>query len=245
METTVRRIVPYSLKITTVGVFAAITLVLMIVPLPSIGYINLSAVMETIGGTIGSVLLLGALGVVLGSVIWNFVSPNALFLQLGFLPMAAGALSIGLLVQKKWIPVVIFGLIVFALFFLSPGGAEVPLWTVSDKLVSVFLAIPAAILAGKAFGKKLNIKWLIVAIFLISFVGLQIDGMVGNTLFGWYGYSAVGMSASDVAPMFTVGFYVSIIERIVVALVSTGITVPIVIAMDKNPKTRWMIQRNE
>lgn len=235
--------IPKTLKTTMIGVFAALTIVLALAPLPSIGYVNLTAVVETIGALVGSTGFLGALGVTVGGLIYNLYKPSSLFLQAGFLTMAAGAIFMALLMYRKHSLALFLATVLLALFFVAPGNAHVPLWALWDKYLAVLLIIPAIILVKKTFQKEINIKYLFPTVLLVSFVGLEVDAMMGNLLFGLYSYSLLGMTAEAVGDLYIPFALAAAWERLIVALISTLITVPLIIAVDKNPKIRWLIHR--
>ncbi|MCK5040370.1 MAG: hypothetical protein KAR87_05365 [Candidatus Aenigmarchaeota archaeon] len=235
--------IPKTLAITMIGVFAAITIVLALAPLPNIGFVNLTAVIETIAATAGSTGFLGAFGVTMGSFIYNMYKPSSLFLQAGFLTMASGAFFITMLMYRKALISAMYGLILLGLFFLAPGNIHVPMWALWDKYIAILLVIPAVSLVRKTFCEELNTKYLFPTIFLISFIGLEIDAMMGNLMFGLYGYNILGMTAKAVGDMYIPFAFAAAWERIIVAFISTLVTVPLVIAIDKNPKLRWLIHR--
>jgi hypothetical protein len=236
---------PKSLKLTMIGVFAALTIILSIVPLPSIGPINLVAILETLAGIVGSTLLLGAIGVTLGAIVYNIWKPSFFFLYFGFLTMATGVFSIALLMRRKGYLVLVLGAALLGLFLIAPGAAEVPLWTIWDNMLGVVLAVPSVLLVKKAFKPKLDKRWLFPAILLISFVGLEIDALMGNVLFTWFGYDLLGMSISDMTGAYTAVAFISVFERLAMAIISTIVCVPVVIAIDSNPRIRWLIRRDD
>ena len=237
------RNIPETLKITMIGVFAALTITLSIVPLPSIGYVNLVAVLETLGAVVGSTGMLGGIGVAVGALIYNIYRPSDLFLYGGFLTMASGAISTALLMHRKHKTTIIFAALLLVLFFIAPGNIYVPVWALWDKYVAVLLIIPAIALVKKTFKKELNKKTLFPTILLLSFIGLEIDAMMGNLLFGLYAYSLLGLTAEQVADLYIPFAIAAAWERLIVAAIATFISAPLVLAVDANPKIRWLIYR--
>ena len=234
--------IPETLKLTTIGVFAALTLILNIFPLPSIGYVNLSAVMETIAAIVASAGFLGGIGVTVGSLVYNLYRPSTLFLHAGFLTMASGAISIALMMYRRY-ETIILAITLLGLFFIAPGDVYVPIWALWDKYLAVILIFPAISLVKKTFKKEINKKYLFFTVFLVSFIGLEIDAMMGNLLFGLYGYSILGLTPNQVADLYIPFAIMAAWERVIVAFISTLITVPLVIAVDSNPRIRWLIYR--
>jgi len=234
--------VPESLKLTIIGVFAALTIILDIVPLPSVGYVNLAAVIETIAAIVASTGILGGIGVTVGSLIYSLYHPSELFLYGGFLTMASGAISIALMMYRRY-EITILAVILLVLFFIAPGDVYVPIWALWDKYLALILIFPAVYLVKKTFKKELNKKYLLFTVFLLSFVGLEMDAMMGNLLFGLYGYSLLGLTPKGVADLYVPFALVAVWERLIVAFISTLITVPLVIAIDSNPRIRWLIYR--
>ncbi len=235
--------IPETLRITIIGVFAALTIILAIVPLPMVGYVNLAAVIETVGAVVGSTGILGGIGVTIGALIYNLYRPSELFLYGGFLTMASGAISIALMMYRRYKITSIFAIILLGLFFIAPGNIYVPTWALWDKYLALILIFPAIYLVKKTFKKELNKKYLFITVFLLSFVGLEIDAMMGNLLFGLYGYSLLGLTAEQVADLYIPFALAAAWERLIMAFISTLITVPLVIAIDSNPRIRWLIYR--
>lgn len=235
--------IPETLKLTVIGVFAALTIVITLVPLPSIGYVNLAAIIETVAAVVGSTGLLGGIGATVGALIYNLYQPSELFLYGGFLTMASGTISIALMMNRRYRITIIFAVLLLGLFFIAPGNIYVPGWVLWDKYIAVTLIFPAVQLVKKTFKKELNRKYLFITIFLLSFIGLEIDAMMGNLLFGIYGYSLLGMTAEQVADLYIPFAVVAAWERLIVAFISTLITITLVIAIDSNPRIRWLIYR--
>ncbi|MEA1924921.1 MAG: hypothetical protein U9M95_03535 [Candidatus Altiarchaeota archaeon] len=299
--------IPGTLRLTIASVLAALTMVLLIAPLPAIGYVNIAAVMEVIGAVGASTGLLGAIGVSAGALIYNLFRPSEMFLQLGFLPMASGALSIALLMHRKAAATTLLLALLLVLFFQVPGNVYVPLWALWDKFIALLLIYPTVYLIKKSFTSKgvegdvnnrfprlqsitpVVVVGLIVAallirslsldngllgflpqipliyssillalylaatlyllrgvfltILLLSFIGLEIDCMVGNILFGAYGYSIFGMTAQQVADLYIPFAIGAGAERLITALISTYITLPLLVALESNPRLRWLIHR--
>ncbi|GEM_PF-1329709 len=299
--------IPGTLRLTIASVLAALTLVLLIAPLPAIGYVNAAAVMEVVGAVGASTGLLGAIGVSAGALIYNLFRPSEMFLQLGFLPMAAGALSIALLMYRKAAATTLILALLLVLFFQVPGNVYVPFWALWDKYIALLLIFPTVYLIKKFFtGKMLGgvednrfprlqiitpvvlvglivaafmirslsldngllefipqiplihssillmlylaatiyfLKGVFLTILLLSFIGLEIDCMVGNILFGAYGYSIFAMSAQQVADLYIPFAIGAGAERLITALISTYITLPLLFALESNPRLRWLIHR--
>ncbi|MCK4491685.1 MAG: hypothetical protein KAU03_03620, partial [Candidatus Altiarchaeales archaeon] len=76
-----------------------------------------------------------------------------------------------------------------------------------------------------------------------SFIGLEIDAMMGNLLFGLYAYSLLGLTAEQVADLYIPFAIAAAWERLIVAAIATFISAPLVLAVDANPKIRWLIYR--
>jgi len=234
---------PPTLKFTIAAVFAALTLILSIAPLPSIGYVNVVAAMEVIGAIVASTNMLGAAGVSAGAILFNLYKPSELFLQLGFLTMALGSFTITLLmIRRKWIAISL-AVILQILFFIAPGNVFVPAWALWDKFLAILLIYPASVLVDKTFKSEINAKLLFPTVLLLAFIGLEVDAMAGNLLFGVYGYELIGVSAEQVAGMYQPFAFAAAEERLAVALVSAFLTTPLVWAVKANPQISWLIVR--
>ena len=250
--------IPETLKFTVIGVFSAMTLIFSILPLPSIGYTNLAAVMETLGAVLGSTGFLGGLGVAAGALIYGLYRPSEMFLyvldlplgeglpvvlNLGFVPMVVGSISIALMMKRKDKFVFALGLLLTGWFFLAPGNKLVAAWAVWDKYLALALIIPVGLLVKKTFKKDINLKYLPITLFMVSFIGLELDAMTGNVIFG-YTYTNLGLTAEGLASMYVPFALAAAWERIAMAIVSTIVTLPLVYAVDMNPRIRWLIFRD-
>ncbi|RLI90649.1 MAG: hypothetical protein DRO89_05505 [Candidatus Altiarchaeales archaeon] len=156
--------------------------------------------------------------------------------------MASGAISIALMMYRRY-EIIILAITLLGLFFIAPGDVYVPIWTLWDKYLAVILIFPAISLVKKTFKKEINKKYLFFTVFLVSFIGLEMDAMMGNLLFGLYGYSILGLTPNQVADLYIPFAIAAAWERVIVAFISTLITAPLVIAVDSNPRIRWLIYR--
>ncbi len=157
--------------------------------------------------------------------------------------MAVGAIFMALLMYRKHSLALFSAIVLLALFFIAPGNAYVPLWALWDKYLAILLIIPAMIFVKRTFKPEINLRYLFPTVLLVSFVGLEVDAMFGNLLFGLYSYSLLGMTAKAVGDLYIPFALAAFWERLIVAFISALVTVPLVIAVDKNPRIRWLIHR--
>jgi uncharacterized membrane protein len=84
-------------------------------------------------------------------------------------------LMAGLLARARWKPVLaIYGIMLLA-YFIHPYGTALPVWTVLDVLLALFLIYPAARLSHNLSGN--NARSLSIALVLISFTVIVSDSL--------------------------------------------------------------------
>jgi len=93
----------------------------------------------------------------------------------GIIAEPLSVLMAGLLAQAKWKPVIAIYGIMLSAYFIHPFGRELPIWTVLDVLLALFLIYPAAKLSNNLYGT--DVRRLSIALGLISFAIITADSL--------------------------------------------------------------------
>ena len=181
--------------IALLSIFTAIYVVLRIIPtVPMIGGSGSFSLSDVIAPLYGLILgpYLGGLSVIIGSFLAMFGKPPV-FLGLDFLPATVAAVSVGLLMKRKWIPVVGLNLALLLAFLLNPNTSifvTVPLSNITIPLPFAWLHIVALLVLISPIGNK-AVEWVstlasakvAIGIAFLFFIGTMMQHLMGNLLF--------------------------------------------------------------
>ncbi len=224
--------------LTLIAVFAAIDVILAALPA---WWISWASVIKPLHG-----IFLGPLGGMLaafiGGIIGNMIWPHTAVL--GFytwIPGVLGALGAAFMVKRYWkLVFVILGVLIL-MFYLDPIGRTLALWALYDKVIALILIYPTAILVKKMLESGLEWKYLTPTLILISFIGTQIDNIVGNNLFILLRLYELlfGMPVDALLPIYMTGAFVMTAQRIVIAVIAGLIGTPILKFIQKSGTIPW------
>ena len=181
--------------IALLSIFTAIYVVLRIIPtVPMIGGSGSFSLSDVIAPLYGLILgpYLGGLSVIIGSFLAMFGKPPV-FLGLDFLPATVAAVSVGLLMKRKWVPVVGLNLALLLAFLLNPNTSifvTVPLSNITIPLPFAWLHIVALLVLISPIGNK-AVEWVstlasakvAIGIAFLFFIGTMMQHLMGNLLF--------------------------------------------------------------
>jgi predicted membrane protein len=94
----------------------------------------------------------------------------------GVVAEPVAVLMAGLLARARWKPVLAIYGVMLSAYFIHPFGTALPVWTVLDVLLALFLIYPAAKLSQNLSGN--NARSLSMALVLISFTVIVSDSLV-------------------------------------------------------------------
>lgn len=217
-----------SLKISLIGVFAALHVTLYFLPYPL--FRNWAIYLELMEGLILGPWA-GFSAALIGSVVARMIKPDV-FWMFGVFAEPLGVLACGFLGKGWWKPVIGIYSVMLAAYFINPLGRWLPLWAILDILAALILVYPVARIGKNLFGE--NVKRLSLSIALISFVGTATDSLARVFLLIPVGlYTFFGMTQDMVYLTFVEGAVGSYIEDVLVVIVSSLICVPLIIALRK------------
>jgi hypothetical protein len=180
---------------------------------------------------------IGGLSVIIGSLIAFFGKPPV-FMGLDFLPATVAAVSLGLLIKRKWIPVVALNVALLAVFILHPTTSifiNVPLSDMTLPLPFFWLHIVALLALVSPLGRK-AVDWVstptatkaATGIAILFFVGTMMQHLMGNLLFETVMAQPIGGIPVEAYPdIWASIFFVYPIERAALIALGTIVGTPL------------------
>jgi len=173
----------------------------------------------------------GFLAAIIGSSIGRMIKPDD-FWMFGIIAEPISVLTAGLLAKAKWKPVMAMYAVMLAAYFIHPYGTALPLWTILDILLALFIIYPVAKLSKNLFGN--NVKHLPITLVLISFVCIATDSLVRVFLLIPAGLHTLFFPSFDILlGAFIEGASLSYTEDLIAVVVSLIIGVPLLISVSK------------
>jgi hypothetical protein len=173
----------------------------------------------------------GFLAALLGSSIPRIamLDPLSIF---GIVAEPVSVLSVGWLSRGKWKPVLAIYVAMLCAYFLHPFGRELPLWTIIDILVALFIIYPVARLSSFLLSK--NVRRLSIAFVSLAFVCTATDALARIFLLIPVGLQILVFPDFNVLQTVFIGSAISsYIEDVLVVLVSLFAGVPLLVATSK------------
>jgi hypothetical protein len=234
--------------VASIVVFSALYGVIRLVPLgPMIGLSASFSVSDSLAPLYGIILgpFTGGISIIIGTLLGMAMGKAPVFLGLDFLPALVNAVALGLLVKRKWKPVVLLNLVLVMMFLLSPYSlllAEIPMGTGTLAFPFVWLHIVALIvlispLRSKAISwiETLKTAYLPWGLAVVAFIGTMMQHLTGNLVFELtWGAPIGGLTAEGFRGIWTAAFFVYPVERTVLVLVTVLIGVPLVRILKKS-----------
>jgi len=215
-------------NIALIGVFAALHVVLYVM---SFGlWRNWSIYLMPLEGIILGPRA-GLIAALIGSTIARTVRPTDFWI-FGIIAEPLGVVSCGLLVKRQWKPLIIMYVIMLASYFMHPFGRWLPLWTILDILIGLILIYPLAKLFRNI--SEDDAKHLSLFVPLLAFIGTVTDSLTRVFLLIPAGFYILFYMTPEVVYLTFVGGAIdSYIEDILVVIVSSVVTVPILATLRK------------
>jgi len=235
-EISKKQLVPLS------ATFAAVYGVLRLVPIST--WLGLSGrvftATEFVAPLLGIILgpYAGSVASVVGTFLGIALTGRMNFFGLDFVPVMANALVLGFLVQRRrTLSILIYsGLLV--LFFALPSTmhfVSIPLPTGEVVLPFVWLHILAWLILLSPLSKK-SVEWIssaavpraILAACVLTLIGTTAQHLTGTLLFAGMAVPLMGMTPQTLASTWVAVFYVYPVERSMIVLGATTVTLALV-----------------
>jgi uncharacterized membrane protein len=150
----------------------------------------------------------------------------------GVIAEPLSVLMAGLLARARWKPVLAIYAIMLSAYFIDPLGRELPVWTVLDILLALFLIYPAAKLSSNLFGK--DVRRMPIALALISFAVIATDSLTRVFLLVPSGlYTLFFPDFGTLYIIFVKDAIFSYLEDFIAIVVSFLVGVPLLLAVFK------------
>lgn len=221
-----------------VSIFTALYTVLRLIPtMPMIGASGATFSLSDIIAPLYGVILgpyIGGLSIILGTFLAMALGKPVVFMFLDFLPATVGAVALGLLIKRKWAPVVVLNIVLLALFLIHPLTSifvDIPLGSTSFSFPFAWLHIVAFVVLLSPLRRK-AVQWvnklvaakIATGLAILVFIGTMIQHLMGNLLYECILGQLLGLIPPEAYPdNWTVIFPLYPIERL--ALVALAVVV--------------------
>jgi hypothetical protein len=228
--------------IALVAIFTALYTVLRLIPtVPMIGssgsWFSVSDVIAPLYGIILGPYI-GGLSIMIGTFLAIAMGRPVSFMFLDFLPATVGAVSLGLLIKRKWMPVIALNIVLLVAFLIHPNTSvfvNVPLSSTTIPLPFAWLHIVALAVLVSPLGRKaaqwvstLTATKVATGIAILVFIGTMTQHLMGNLLFETIMAQPIGGIPVEGYPdIWTSIFFVYPVERIILVIVATIIGTPL------------------
>lgn len=230
--------------IASIVIFSALYAALRVIPtIPMIGTqatFHLSDVVAPIYGILLGPYT-GGLSIIIGTFAAMGMGSPVTFLGLDFLPAFVAAVSLGFLIKRKWLPVIILniGLLLAYVanpltlnFVNTPVGVIPYLWM--HLVAFVVLISPLGRKAGQWVDSSNSAK-VTAGFAILALIGTMMQHLMGGVLFEVIpGQIIHSISASAYPGIWNVVFYVYPIERSILILAAVLIGVPVTRVLKKS-----------
>jgi len=231
---------PKTKIIAIVSIFTALYAVLRIIPtVPMIGASGASFSLSDIVAPLYGLILgpyIGGLSVIIGSLIAFFGKPP-FFMGLDFLPATVAAVSVGLLIKRKWIPVIALNVVLLVAFLLHPNTSvfvNVPLSDITIPLPFAWLHIVALLALISPLGRK-AVEWIstptgtkaATGLAILFFIGTMMQHLMGNLLYETILLPVSGTPVEGYPDLWASIFFLYPIERAALVALGTIVGTPL------------------
>lgn len=240
--------------VASIAVFSALYMILRLIPtVPMIGGVGTFSASDVIAPLYGVILgpYVGGFSVFLGTFLAIALGRAVSFMFLDFLTATINAVALGLLMRRKWIPVVVLYAVLLLVFFVNPLTllfVNVPLGSTNISFPFAWLHIVAFIVLLSPLGRRASqwvetlkpakVTW---GLAILAFIGTMMQHTMGNILFEVTlnqipviaGQPPI-IPASAYPGIWTTVFFLYPVERLVVVLVAVVIGIPLVTVLKKS-----------
>ncbi len=179
--------------IATIAIFSALYSVLRILPtVPMVGVSGASFSVSDVLAPLYGILLgpyVGGATVILGTFLGMALGKPVVFLGLDFLPAFVNVVALGLLLRRKFLPVLILNLALLVAFlanpltsiFISVGGISIPFaWM---HIVAFIVLLSPLSRKAVQWVESLKPTMLAAGIAILAFIGTMMQHLMGNILY--------------------------------------------------------------
>jgi len=224
-----------------ISIFTALYAVLRIIPtVPMIGVSGASFSLSDIVAPLYGVILgpyTGGISIIIGTFLAMALGKPVVFMFLDFLPATVAAVSLGLLIKRKWAITVALNIVLLAAFLLHPNTSallDIPLGDSTLTLPFPWLHIVALALLLSPLGRKAA-NWVntstaksAAGVAIIVFVATMMQHLTGNLLFETILAQPLGTIPVEAYPdIWASIFFVYPLERLALVALATVVGTPL------------------
>ncbi len=225
-----------------IAIFAALYAALRIIPtVPMIGTgatFHLSDILAPLYGILLGPIV-GGVSIIIGSFVAIALGTPAPFLGLDFLPAFVVAVSLGLLVRKKWLPVVILNAVLLVLYAVDPFTVNIidtPIGPFPYLWMHITAFIVLIFLGRKAgeWVKSTKVALLTAGFAILAFAGTMMQHLTGGLLYETvFGNILGSMNQAAFATTWNIVFYIYPWERFALIIGAIIVGIPVTKALQK------------
>ena len=180
-----------------VSIFTALYAVLRLIPtVPMIGASGATFSLSDVIAPLYGVILgpyIGGFSIILGTFLAMAMGKPVVFMFLDFLPATVGAVSLGLLIKRKWIYAIGLNVVLLAAFLIHPNTSVFVDYSIGSTTITfpfAWLHIVALIVLISPLGRKVaqwvktnNTTRITIGIAILFFIGTMMQHLMGNLLY--------------------------------------------------------------
>lgn len=229
---------PITKLVTLVSAFAALDIVLAVIPLIPYGPSAGALVKPSEGIFLGP--WGGMLSAFVGGIVSNVIWPSTAVLGLAtWIPGVVGAFGAGMLLKGKWKLVAVILAVILVAFFVHPFGPSVFLYANWDKTIALGLVYPVSRLVNRGMSKRGNVKALMPVVGLVSLIATEMDGATGNLVFLIEAEPIFGLNSEMLPALFIPYTLLDPAVRVLVGIVCALVLAPVLVGVEKANLLKW------
>ncbi len=231
------------------AIFSALYAVMRLIPMgPMIGLSATFSISDCLAPVYGIILgpFTGGASVIIGTFLAIAMGKPISFMGLDFLPALVNTVAIGLLMKKKWIPVIGLNFLLLAIFLANPltswfinipfGNTTISFPFFWMHVVALGLLIsPLGFKAG-SWVKTLKPVFITAGVAILAFVGTMMQHLTGNILSEVVRSQIFRLTepSAFATVIWPSAFFLYPWERLTLVILATIIGVPLVRALKKS-----------
>ena len=173
----------------------------------------------------------GFLAAFSGSLTARIIRPDPLWM-FGVIAEPFAVMTAGFLSRGKWKPVLAVNATMLSAYFVHPFGRLLPIWTILDVLLALFIIYPTAKFSKYFFEGNIKRLSTPLVLVLVSFVSIATDSLVRIFLLIPCGlYNLFFASFEELYGVFVGAAVSSYIEDVIVVIVSFLVGVPLLVSI--------------
>jgi hypothetical protein len=235
--------------IAAIAIFSALYSVIRQIPMgPMIGLSAQFSVSDSLAPLYGIILgpYTGGISIIIGTFLGMALGKAPVFMGLDFLPAFVNAVAIGFLIRRKWEPVVLLNVVLFAAFILNPLTSffiNIPIGNTAAAFPFLWMHFIAYAVLLSPLSRKAG-EWiaalkpsgLTAGIAILAFVGTMMQHLMGNILSEVVRSQILGVTLPEAFPTFIwpSAFFVYPWERLTLIIITVAVGVPLVKALKKS-----------